>query len=802
MEASSFFRCYVGDFWEKYIEPNGYRRISSEDVAAIVQRLKKDGHLMPRAGRWKAFAERNAQASEFEKYELRRAQIASIVEGVITAAVETLRERFGEKDRRCLFECRGSEEELSEIQSANYHVDAINYRAASSCVKDSKRGCAHYTVVPSTKDKRDIDTADITASWQIALKAGPAGNTHGNLKERSVETARHYLFADLRRTCHHSITLEGTTARFWHHSRSGAAVSDPFDINGNKNELIQWILFTSFASDYELGFDSTVTRVMDNTGQWQYQFDVLHKDKKVRTYQTVKALLERCYMSPYNRAMRVFEVRRVTEKGNGDLFSKVDTDTYALQDYWCADYEQSKAEIDVQRELYWALKANTRSTEELREVWQHFMEILADGVMEWKDMRNCMPGSAVAAEPIAYNEDKVSRAPKDDRANEAFYRMLGWHVNYAPRSVARKRRRTLHAHVCVDLVRVHDPAVFFFALDQATFVLSWLRRIGWLHRDISTGNLMLRRISLEDEDSIGRPLRERYQFKLHDLEYALEYSETSPDDPRMGTSDFLAVEVPESTYKFAPESLGNRGPKVKFHRNFFHDLESLAWIALDFATTHVPRHTLLSEEWRDLMPTLNNMWQRHCALFPNKVESWTDRVDFLVDPEPRKKLAEILEQVYGAGSPLSKMPEIFSALRDAYVAVESRVSNAETLARGCLPAGAFAVHAGIYDVFRQAFREISDYYAAEEGQGPLVSIRHIDWSNGKIYAHRDIKPVAKVVPKAVVTVAPKAMAKVAPKAKEIKTPVEGAKVATKKRKESGDSAANLRRSKRLRKVRS
>ncbi|KAL1695344.1 hypothetical protein GGG16DRAFT_121916 [Schizophyllum commune] len=786
MDSRDFHVCSIDAFWAECIAPNGYKRISSEDMAALIQRLKKDGHLMPRAGRWKVLGERNAQASPAQKHKLRKAQVANIVEAVITAASETLPDRFCEKNRMCLFECRDSEEKLSEIQGATYTVDAINYRAAPPCVKDSKRGCAHLTTIRSTEAERDIDTADITASWQISLKSTPDYDKYGNVsiryprQEQSVEAARHYMFADLRRTCHYSITLDAMAARLWHHSRTGAAISQSFDINRNKDEFIQWILFTLFASDHELGLDPTVTRVLDNSGQWQYQLDILHNGKKVRTYQTVKVLLERCYASPYERGMRVFEVRRVTRKGNGDSFSEVDTDTYALQDYWRSDCEQSKAETTVQRELYWALKRNTRSENELRDVWQHFMEILADGTVEWKEMGRCMPASAAAAEPITYDDHEVPRTSAKV-SDEHLHYMLAF-MQRLRYNTARRRCRTLHAHVCTDLVREHDPAVFFFALDQATFVLSWLRRIGWLHRDISTGNLMLRRIG-SDHPS-GGPLCERYQLKLHDLEYALEYSRTLPGDGLLGTLDFLAVEIPEQMAKFAPESLTKRGSNIKFHRNFLHDLESLAWIALDFATIHVPRPKLLSEAWQDLQPLLNNMWQRHCALFPNKLDSSTDRLDFLVQPEPRKELAEMLQQVYSQESPLSRVPDIFSALRDAYTAVESRLSGAGTR----LPASVFEFHAGIYDVFRQAFREISDYYAAEEGQGPLVCIRHIDWTDGKIYAHRDIKPVAKGAPKAV--------------AKEIKTPVEGAKVATKKRKAPQEAVANPRRSKRTRKTRS
>ena len=77
--------------------------------------------------------------------------------------------------------------------------------------------------------------------------------------------------------------------------------------------------------------------------------------------------------------------------------------------------------------------------------------------------------------------------------------------------------------------RCAGPPSFPFALlTRNCTVLSWLRRIGWLHRDISSGNLMLRRLLTTPTDA---PLHERYQLKLHDLEYSLEYAEApQPDD--------------------------------------------------------------------------------------------------------------------------------------------------------------------------------------------------------------------------------------------------------------------------------
>ena len=74
----------------------------------------------------------------------------------------------------------------------------------------------------------------------------------------------------------------------------------------------------------------------------------------------------------------------------------------------------------------------------------------------------------------------------------------------------------------------HGLPILSSPFSHVTPVLSWLRRIGWLHRDISSGNLMLRRLLTTTTDA---PLQERYQLKLHDLEYSLEYAEApQPDD--------------------------------------------------------------------------------------------------------------------------------------------------------------------------------------------------------------------------------------------------------------------------------
>ena len=134
--------------------------------------------------------------------------------------------------------------------------------------------------------------------------------------------------------------------------------------------MIQWILFVSFATEHQLGFDQTVTRVVDKGKRWQYQFDIPHDDNTVRTYQTVDTLYESCTSSLGHGAVRVFKVKRVTTKGKADTFSKEDNQVYVLRDCWLLDDEGIDLETETQQALKRALAACTQSKEEVEDVSQ------------------------------------------------------------------------------------------------------------------------------------------------------------------------------------------------------------------------------------------------------------------------------------------------------------------------------------------------------------------------------------------------------------------------------------------------
>ncbi|EEB94184.1 hypothetical protein MPER_07044, partial [Moniliophthora perniciosa FA553] len=111
---------------------------------------------------------------------------------------------------------------------------------------------------------------------------------------------------------------------------------------------------------------------------------------------------------------------------------------------------------------------------------------------------------------------------------------------------------------------------------QILTALLFMFSAGYVHRDISTGNILV-------ADVDGKVV-----YKLSDLEYAKDVntSPTQPPDVKIGTPLFMAVEVENRAHLFMPRirkrnaSAAAKAPTstpgpVPFRYNFLHDIESL-----------------------------------------------------------------------------------------------------------------------------------------------------------------------------------------------------------------------------------
>ncbi|KAL1756154.1 hypothetical protein FB107DRAFT_290283 [Schizophyllum commune] len=697
-------QCTLTDFWPKYVEGRGYVCLSNADLDNIIAQLDTNEHFID--SEWKLLQPDKKLRTENEHF----GRLCEVIDAVVDASATCLGDRFSSEKRTTLFDSRPNQETLSEVPGSSFHVDGLHYLIKSTYSLDSQSGSAHNNTL-STKSGRKINTADVVGSAEVKLDENPV-------------TVR-----------------DGTAARLWCHNRSHSGVTNRFDIHKNKRDLIQWFLFVSFADEAQLGFDPTTVRVLDTNNQWQYQFDVHHPDVGVRTYQTVSILHENCAAKLYSRAMRVFKVKLVVEKGKADSWSSDDTQEYALRDCWLYDDEQTHLEFEIQTQLYQALKKATRTKKQFKEVWQHFLPIVADGVVQWEDVRDSVPAPPKGATPYKY-EDELNPAQRPSREAQVAGNDLRSSAGYigattpaAPpptllQLLGRKHCRTLYGYVCVDLYKIDDPALFFHALDGTVFVLSWLRRIGWMHRDISPGNVMLRCVPKSD----GKPLCERYVAQLADLEYAKEYAKMSQHDPRTGTGDYMAIEAQLREHVVQGQSDVPLLAEKYFAHNFIHDLESTAWMALEFAMRHVARRELESRDWLELNPVLTEIRSLGNRIFPNLTEPLQERRHVLTRPMFRNRLSGLLRQVYGDASPILQLVDLFANLWSVYKDLELawNAEAAEAAGHKRMPASLFAKHASIYDKFRTVFQAISNAHLDQEGQDAFVPLWRIDFDTGDI----------------------------------------------------------------------
>ncbi|KIO21041.1 hypothetical protein M407DRAFT_29307 [Tulasnella calospora MUT 4182] len=159
--------------------------------------------------------------------------------------------------------------------------------------------------------------------------------------------------------------------------------------------------------------------------------------------------------------------------------------------------------------------------------------------------------------------------------------------DYCPK----RQYRVLFKEVCEalhDVQRLEDVAT---ALLDSVFALQLMFLAGWVHRDISSGNIYAYRS--QENGTYGTQVR----GILADLEYAKHFD---PDgakgssDPKTGTAFFMAIEIQRQVLIYDPNPLtawsmpeldgdvpqSNLQTPTGVIHNFEHDMESIFWLFL------------------------------------------------------------------------------------------------------------------------------------------------------------------------------------------------------------------------------
>ncbi|KAJ7572299.1 hypothetical protein C8J56DRAFT_1175366 [Mycena floridula] len=386
----------------------------------------------------------------------------------------------------------------------------------------------------------------------------------------------HILRNDPRRMWTFGISIQDDQCRFWYFSRSHTCVTAEFNFIEDAKPLIHFLYAMTCASEEQLGFDSSMELVIEG-GLAQYKIKVREK-----VYQTLAVLSDYKADVISGRAARVWEVKELNEKG------KQIGQRRALKDSWLDDNSNSEKSVldELKRKINGA-----GNLDDMALFNKCFMQILEGGPVldsfgddavaeelaadDIEEIMSVLPGSVgltikrnvQQSSQHAFSQESISTANTISSTNRD---ILRWTV---PGSFPKRaHHRTVFELVGIPYYDLESIPIMLQVIDDAAQALGLLWKYGFVHRDISSGNVYW------DPDSKSG--------KLSDFEFAKEMSDQTFHNVKTGTTQFMAVEVALGFYKSRPlRTRVHKNPPITvanmhFCHNPLHDLESLWWLLI------------------------------------------------------------------------------------------------------------------------------------------------------------------------------------------------------------------------------
>ncbi|KAI5897150.1 uncharacterized protein SCHCODRAFT_02534119 [Schizophyllum commune H4-8] len=396
---------------------------------------------------------------------------------------------------------------------------------------------------------------------------------HPTETQQKLENAKRVLWCmhqtlctDPRRRFAFGITFANTEVRLWHYSHAVVVVSKPFDLDVNAKTLIDVYSRFAFATREELGFDPKIELIRSPTSpsrlEAPHQYRITVRGHR---YITVNIISNQSADNGIGRCTRVWAAYR-----EGEDTKKL----YAIKDCWLE--EGRKTEYDIYQDLMQAIDAYD---------WERCCHkpMKRKKLADYKGAEPIDPRYGLSKEerkaffiPI-YEGEKVEIAPgvydntekvigrgyvfpcPSDRLVYSVYEgavlagaqgsvLVGVAGNsdttdYPRQSKGRFLRdipaREHHRLVMAvgrKLLEVKETKATFSTIKDASYALFILHAMGYLYRDISSGNI----------------LQYKGQGVLADIEYVKAATALQTHKQRMGTADFVAVEVVNGEFLTEP----------------------------------------------------------------------------------------------------------------------------------------------------------------------------------------------------------------------------------------------------------
>ncbi|KAH9476740.1 hypothetical protein JR316_0010655 [Psilocybe cubensis] len=371
---------------------------------------------------------------------------------------------------------------------------------------------------------------------------------------------------DVRRMFTFGITAEQRNVTLWYHGRSHSAASHTFDFTENPKLFIQVLIAFSFATEEELGYDPTVT--LEGDGNYTFKLPESLGSKDFRLFRTLEPLSLYRSNNITGRMARVYKVVEVSESG------EVLGDPLVLKDVWLDS--SAETEKQIQEAIFDDIERFWNSTDEPTELKmikeahkqivddgsykKYFLQIVLDHIGRETKMtaEGGIATQRLLVEPelpphiLRFGTENEESQFLNDQASVDTHPIASQFPEspVVPRKYSPKRQyRVLFKEVCKTSGRLATLGEVVNVLLQILTPIQLLFCAGWVHRDISSGNILAFKKNLESKGP--------WLAKLSDLEYAkkfpLQNGSKRAGNPKTGTPYFMPLEVMMSSYLFSSD---------------------------------------------------------------------------------------------------------------------------------------------------------------------------------------------------------------------------------------------------------
>ncbi|EAU89709.2 other/FunK1 protein kinase [Coprinopsis cinerea okayama7 len=403
-------------------------------------------------------------------------------------------------------------------------------------------------------------TANVDSAFHPTNMAVPLRVAADEEKEEPME-ALPRLFdvinSDARRTFTYAITVQRDKLSIWYLSRSLCVRSTPFNMTEHPDLLIQALTCIMLATPEQLGYDPLVTLLPDLS--YVYELPPDHNRANSLYYRTTELISQYHSADTAGRSTRVWRVKQVTSSarpvdlpGASDMVLKhVSVDA------------TMPTEREVQEQLFSDISAfgklkNWRENDVLKEMPKDDLDVLAEALKgdNFRQLFSCI---------IAHHVGEPASTPSTEA------------VKLSKPRCPKRKCFFVYELLCTPLSKIPTLGEAIDVIKQCVTALRLMWCAGWVHRDVSIGNILAFRPSQDSP----------WEVRLTDLEHARRFPDPNVlgDDTPIGTPYFMPVELQNRGYYFPaleerPKERKTWFPVKPLVHNYQHDLESIWWIIL------------------------------------------------------------------------------------------------------------------------------------------------------------------------------------------------------------------------------